>query len=88
MARVTVTYSLRDNNFNTAARTMAVDSHANGLVGLTGCLSKVCINASSLTEVDAVMHRLMLVVNRNFSGLFQRDRRIIDDRRWNIDVIG
>ena len=32
MARVTVTYSLRANNFNTAERTTAVESHDNGLV--------------------------------------------------------
>ena len=51
MARVTVLYSLRANDFNTAERTMAVESHDNGLLLLADCLSNVCINTSSLVEV-------------------------------------
>ena len=88
MALVTVMYSLRANNFNTAERTTAVDSHGNGLVLFADCLSNVCINKSSLLKGEATMYLLMLVVNLNFSCLVRSIRSIIDDRRSEIDILG
>jgi hypothetical protein len=48
----------------------------------------VSTNPLVIGSSAAAMHLLLFVVNQHSAGLACSDKRIIDDRRRNIDVIG